>query len=510
MKRLVNPDSEKPVNQARFSDNYDYIIDSDGRRVELNDQRIVHILPFPKNSYGRRLIGGVYSRFNQKIRIAGETNAEVLEYAKHICSGRECIPTAAIAGAVLYDIDHYRKEDEISVYRTPFQQDGPCQNGGWPLLFDTFAKRLNLRNAIFGEAPYMHNDFLGLPLKVMIEEILADITSQFIEEVRNALFCVAKNRESAMQQFETITDEYIEETTRQKKNVREGLKRWSEKIAEIPQPSKVQDLPKVLIIGGLNLLFIHYPVEQYFLDNGILPKVIDTTDSIHFLFSELLTREGFKRGKTTPKAQFDMASLVSNYFLGNNKKEAYDLLYLRFIMYLLQLRAGEIRDIMNSTGLLYEEDVDFIDLLEVSNDYVSCNTFSETSLVTGRFIESAKSNHYDAIVNMGTFNCQPAMNSQAIIRPLANKSDMPYAAIDCEGPWISTNQNRLLETIAIQAKRYKKNKKEKPPTSKKSSIPFDFSSFDPIKKFFVDSLEKGYVFYHEMNRKPPFSWFKLF
>ena len=52
------------------------------------------------------------------------------------------------------------------------------------------------------------------------------------------------------------------------------------------------------------------------------------------------------------------------------------------------------------------------------------------------------------------------MNSQAIIRPLANKNDIPYAAIDCEGPWISTNQRRLLETIAIQAKRVRKKKNE--------------------------------------------------
>ena len=62
---------------------------------------------------------------------------------------------------------------------------------------------------------------------------------------------------------------------------------------------------------------------------------------------------------------------------------------------------------------------------------------------------------------MGTFTCQPAMNSQAIIRPLANKCDIPYAAIDCEGPWISTNQRRLLETIAIQANRVRREKNEK-------------------------------------------------
>ena len=46
---------------------------------------------------------------------------------------------------------------------------------------------------------------------------------------------------------------------------------------------------------------------------------------------------------------------------------------------------------------------------------------------------------------------------------MQSKNDIPYAAIDCEGPWISTNQRRLLETISIQAKRVreKKNKLKK-------------------------------------------------
>ena len=108
--------------------------------------------------------------------------------------------------------------------------------------------------------------------------------------------------------------------------------------------------------------------------------------------------------------------------------------------------------------MLFDPFVDFIDLFEEGNKYVSSNSISETPVIVGRFLHSIKDGIYDGLVNLGTFNCQPAMNSQAIIRPLANKSDIPYAAIDCEGPWISTNQRRLLETIAVQAKRVREKK----------------------------------------------------
>jgi hypothetical protein len=52
------------------------------------------------------------------------------------------------------------------------------------------------------------------------------------------------------------------------------------------------------------------------------------------------------------------------------------------------------------------------------------------------------------------------MNSQAIIRPLANKSSIPYAAIDVDGISINANQRRVLETIAVQVKRKKLAKNE--------------------------------------------------
>jgi predicted nucleotide-binding protein (sugar kinase/HSP70/actin superfamily) len=127
----------------------------------------------------------------------------------------------------------------------------------------------------------------------------------------------------------------------------------------------------------------------------------------------------------------------------------------------LSSQCKTLRRIIGKSGLLFDPYVDFLDLFEEGNKYVSSNSISETPLITGRFLYSIKDGIYDGLVNLGTFNCQPAMNSQAIIRPLANKCDIPYAAIDCEGPWISTNQSRLLETIAIQARRLRKEKNEK-------------------------------------------------
>ncbi|NVM56222.1 MAG: hypothetical protein HWN66_21175, partial [Candidatus Helarchaeota archaeon] len=131
------------IRQARFSEDYKYIIDSDGQKIEFDDPRIVFVDPEPRNPYGRRLVINLFKKYNRNIRVSKETDASVLQYAKKICSGRECLASVAIAGAVLKDIYEYRDENEITIYRTPIDQHGPCQNGAWPVLWETFARRIN-------------------------------------------------------------------------------------------------------------------------------------------------------------------------------------------------------------------------------------------------------------------------------------------------------------------------------------------------------------------------------
>ena len=142
------------------------------------------------------------------------------------------------------------------------------------------------------------------------------------------------------------------------------------------------------------------------------------------------------------------------------QKEAMRAKRSKNIINFIDTQCKMFRRIMGKSGLLFDSYVEIDKLLEEGSKYASANSMTETPLITGRFLYSIKEQIYDGLVNLGTFNCQPAMNSQAIIRPLANKSDIPYAAIDCEGPWISSNQKRLLETIAVQAKRLRKKKND--------------------------------------------------
>ncbi len=449
------------VRRARFSDDLNHIIDSNGQRVDFEDSRIVYVDPEPRNSYGRRLVINLFKKYNRNIRVSGETDASILQYAKRICSGRECLASVAIAGAVLKDIKEYKKEDEITIYRTPIDNHGPCQNGAWPVLWDTFSRRLNVKNAIFCAFPKYTNRYLGLNRDMLAWENINFIVGQYLIEARNALHCVAENRINALERFEYLTSEFIDSVKDGKKTLNTGLVKWAKEVAKIPLKASIEEIPKVLIFGGLNLMFDHYPLEDFFLEKGIIVKVVDIIETMSMILAESTIRFGFKKGYLTPKDQFNEKLLGVSELEGNEQKEFQRTRRNKSALNFLNSQCKIFRRIIGKSGLLFDPFIDFVALFEEGNKYVSSNSLSETPIITGRFLHSIKEGIYDGLVNLGTFNCQPAMNSQAIIRPLANKSDIPYAAIDCEGPWISTNQRRLLETIAIQAKRLRKEKNEK-------------------------------------------------
>ena len=454
----LKPDTKKAVKQTRFSKDHKFIIDSDGQKIDFKDSRLVYVDPEPRNPYGRRLVINLFKKNNRNIRISKETDASILQYAKKICSGRECLASVAIAGAVLKDIEEYRNENEITIYRTPIDNQGPCQNGAWPVLWETFSKRINIKNAIFCAFPKYTNNYLGLNRDLLAWENINFIVGQYLIEARNALQCIAENKVLALEKFEDLTSEFIDSVRDEKKTLNTGLIKWAKEVAKITLKDSIEETPKVLIFGGLNLMFDHYPIEDFFLEKGIIVKVVDIVETMSMILAESTIRFGFTKGLLNPKDQFNEQLLNISELNGDDQKKFQKTKRSKNALNFLNSQCKIFRRIMGKSGMLFDPYVEFTDLFEEGNKYVSSNSVSETPIITGRFLHSIKDGIYDGLVNLGTFNCQPAMNSQAIIRPLANKCDIPYAAIDCEGPWISTNQRRLLETIAIQAKRVREKK----------------------------------------------------
>jgi len=444
---------------ARFSDNYKYIIDSKGKKVKLDDPRVTHIWAIDTNDYISRMITNVFRRRGWNARITGQTTNEVMRYAKNLVSGRECLPCVSMAGATYRDIVEKRPPNEVSVYYN-LDQEGPCQNGAWPLVWETFAKRIGKENIVYCANPNIRNNFIGEGESFATEMMASIILGDLLEEAEMALKVLAKDRGSAMKEFSAHTDEVVESMKRGVFASGRSLKKWAGEIAKIPLKGDINKTPKVLLFGGLNVSFVHYPVSKYFLEQGVIPKIVDFAEGVTWIESEPVPRYGLKRGILDPKKQYKMSSILMSLFNPlegfkpkNKFKEGLRAARARAHIAGVDFLQKRFRKIAEKSGLLFEKHLSFLEILFEGHKYISANGFCETPINTGRFLVAVKAGVYDGYVNLGTFNCQPAMNTQAVLRTIANKYEVPYASIDCEGPNISANQRRLLETIAVQAKR---------------------------------------------------------
>jgi predicted nucleotide-binding protein (sugar kinase/HSP70/actin superfamily) len=323
------------------------------------------------------------------------------------------------------------------------------------LVYETFGERLGFRNVICGVWPNANNHYLGMGNEFNLLVNACLFLGDLFEEARNTLACLAENREMALKTFEDAFHRFAEHIKKgDEKAIDPAIEEWAQEMSAIPLAATTEETPKVLIIGGLNLLFVHDPVTEYLIDQGILPKLVPYSESLCWLAAETVVRYGFRQGLITPKEQF------SHKPSKKNREEALRVRQSRFSVTLVTSVEKRFRELMETSGLMFDEPIPFLDVAEEGHRYASHIGFTETTVTTGRFVCTVKRGLYDGLVNLGSFNCQPAMNAQAIIRPLANASDVPYVALDCEGPWLSANQLRLLETVAVQAKRRRKGKNE--------------------------------------------------
>jgi predicted nucleotide-binding protein (sugar kinase/HSP70/actin superfamily) len=446
--------TETVFRPARLSEDSTHIMDSEGARVELTDPRVVHVYVTDNHPYTKQLILNTYKQYGVKCRVAGRTSIETMKQARRLCSGRECVPSVAIIGNTLLDISQNREPDEISLYIS-LDQEGPCQNGAWPLMWESFRRRLGVKNTLFGLQPGPDNKNLGLPRDHLMWSSIWYVVGSLLSEAESSLKVAARDTSSALDIFREAARPIVETVRTKRKIFESAIKDWVEQVAAIPLKGPVHEFPKVLIFGGLNLYFVHYPVTDFFIARGIIPKVVDYAEGVAWILSEPLVRYGMKQGIMSPAEQFALVRGGDSEKMDPEIKKA--IRAIESVTYLDRLEE-RYKKMMSPSGLMFDPHLTYQEICEAGHAFVSTNAFTETTTTVGRYILAAQSGIYDGLINLGSFNCQPAMNAQIVIRPLANKGDVPYAALDVEGPQITTNQQKLLEAISVQAARFRKQK----------------------------------------------------
>ena len=208
-----------------------WIVTGAGRRLTLDHPQVVHVALADGPQFVSDLLAGFYSSIGWKWRFAPNTNAETLQYAKRVCSGRECLPFLSMVGKAVRYLET-RSPGEVTVFHL-LDQEGPCQNGAWhdavPIIFE----RLGEGDALVAW-PTARNNYLGKGDRFGAMKVAAFILSDIMAEVRSTLRCLAKDRGAALAILDELETKLIAASQGGLWSAERELRRAVKRLAAVP------------------------------------------------------------------------------------------------------------------------------------------------------------------------------------------------------------------------------------------------------------------------------------
>jgi len=441
---------------AQFAPDFKTVISSDGEKVQLDDPRVAHVFPVDMTPWGLEYAKHSYERRGMRCRVSKRTTAETLQSGKTLSNGRECIPVVAMLGEIYEDLMQNRQDGEITIYYL-FYVPGPCQHGGWKIMFDTFIERLQLKDVVFLAWPTRENNYLGNGFLWSLDLRMGYAIGDLMDEAENVVRCLAVDQLQGMKTFRDECTKALKEASAGLVAMEPALRKWAQAVSQIPLKASLAGTPKVLIFGGGNVWWLHYEVTDYFIERGIVPKLVDTTEFLSWAERRPVTGYNFKIGKSSAEQGFNVDGIYSSLRDSNIslalKGEGEVALDMMTKIWMGEHFRKWLRDIAARSGLLFDEHAEQEAIFDVSANIVNPMSASEAINNVGKFIVSAKGKVFDGLVNLRVFNCPVAGGTVAFLATAANDLEMPFVALDVEGPQVSANQRRLLETLAVQAVR---------------------------------------------------------
>ena len=360
------------------------IVTDAGETLSFDDPRVRHVLLADTPPATSRLFVSLYSRQGWKAVTTPLTNTRILQAARRVCSGRECLPFLSMMGkAVLYL--ETRPPDEVTLFHL-LEQEGPCQIGNWFDAATLIFRRLGARNA-FPVWPRSANNYLGSGEQVALSVGAAGILGDLLGEVRSSVRCLAQDPAAALRTLGEIEHRVITSAERGPLAAEMELRRSARELARIPLRRQVAEAPKVLLFSGINRIFVDRQVREYLEARGILAKTGDIGEFLCLYETEPVVRRGLALGYTNPEEQFSPRALLAGV-LRPGGRPRFEAVRAALHVAMLEWLDHRWRAILAPSGLTFGADIHYREVLQVGHRCVSCNGWTEAPMTAGCYVVS--------------------------------------------------------------------------------------------------------------------------
>lgn len=444
-------DQERYDNGLRFINNgkdaihlYDT---ANNKRIEIFGNSRVKLLLSNMGRLSSELLAASLRGINVSAEAMPLPDIYTLQAARSYMSGKECLPSQLVLGSALKYLqsDRYRK-DEIYLLFVP-TTTGPCRTGQYFVFYENLFRDLKLENiavvTLDSENSYnemgpdfSRNAWWGL--------LIAD----YMKDIETSLRTCAVDPSAAIAKYDEIWHELSSIAEKDIKKSIPALKRIASEIAKIPLRRKLEETPKVLVVGEIYVRRDDFAVDELvrlMSRRGIIAKVSGITEWIYYT-DFVRYNEIMKRFRLLP------------WYKKPFSKELREWIMWKIEAAWKHRVDRRVKETLSGTGLIPHTPHNMDEIMGNAHEhFVTSELDSEISISSG-VASTAMMHDYSGIINISPFACLIGRVIEGLITPWSRERNYPVMSLEVDGAVLPPNIISKLEIFMLNVLRFRQDK----------------------------------------------------
>lgn len=424
-------------------------ISSNNDRCGLQDKRIHVVFP----SMGRlvsEMTSSIFSGRGMHSSALPVYDFEALKLGRGNASCKECLPLLLTTGGLLEYLKRRGDSDEFLVYFIP-TTPGNCRFTQYSVFLRSLIEKNKIKNVALLSLTN-ENSYAGLPISEVLSILKAVIISDVMEDIKNALRVLARDKDAALRVFEEQWGRIITLFKEKRgKGLYALLSDAALKLAEIPLKGKLLDAKTVSLMGEI---FVR---REYF--------------SCQDLIERLARRDIIaKRAHMYEWLSYcDYNVEEGIYEAGFNLMQS---LEFKLKLHLQKTYEKKIKQVLAKSGLYEYELVDMKKIIELGKNFFDVRFTGESIVVVGCFFKDIL-HSAQGVISIGPFACMPTRVIESVlsaestmetklkidkdtpehIKAMKNIETLPFLSIESDGNPFPQIIEARIEAFCLQVER---------------------------------------------------------
>lgn len=425
------------------------VISSSGREFSLTDPKVRLLIP-PMGSLASEAVAAIFTRLGIDVHALPIPDMETLKLGRAYATTKECLPLHLTTGSLLRYLQGSEGDGQLLVYFMP-TSSGNCR---FP-QYSVFLKSLIKRNRIEDTAILSistETSYLGFGHRFTLPALKAVIIADVMDDIKNALLVLAKDKEVAGYVFDREWQAIIDNLKgRENLTIEERLRQCSQALGKIPLIYPLSEAKIVSLHGEIYVrkeLFSRGSLIETLRQHEIVVKAASILEWLYY--TDYLVKRGI---------------IENELGLGGSL----EFLLKRAIQPVYEYR---IKGILAKSGLYERESVCIQELIERwGKNFLDVALTGEPILAVATALKEV-GHSTCGLISIGPFGCLPTRVTESILSCHMNvesqrachrgssypemgfeNDELPFLSIEADGnPFPPIIQARL-ETFCLQAQR---------------------------------------------------------